>query len=882
MTSFNNNSYKYPVVYIFSEKTDLLNDTIDILKNNRCEIVIISPEGFSKKELDNLYHESSYRRCYFLFLLNALHEDKLQSVSVNIKALINVIEKVDSKTILVFPRTYKKTYEVFYSYWRKSVVENNKIYKGVVYLGDLLSESPGTIYEGYLDTIIANIATFKKVPSDVENIFFNPLSPNSASEILASLLFSMSAYNTETSVMGKRISLGRLVDMLFENNKSGLEIKGKLFVSRVTTNKESRIVDEDIEKLITTIGEWSLSKNRITNNMAKLEQREKRKKGLKNIFFKIPNLLQKVLVKINPNVIKSQEEPIVDTYQESSFRRYRLIKVVTIAVTVMIISPFMLIEISQASLLSSSFFMKNNNIKISSGILKISKLSSEGAKHISNLFMKAPLVGYPYGKLSNNSESFSKITDLQEDYIEILNDIALFIKQTDSEDSHDNLKTVRNISLSIDSIYTKTGFLEGEALKDNAKLYSMQSRMFPGANTTKTKKRLLLLNKIFGRSDFLLGSDKPSNYLLLFEDNSEIRPTGGKIYAYGVMTVSNGKISDIQFFNFEDVDKNIIGKIEPPEPLKKYFSKDFWYLSDSNWYSDFPSSAEKAEWFLDKGLDISVNGVISFDTTAMTRFSTVVGKDSLFSENNPKPDEIRELLKSLVKQNDSKTYRLIFELYSLLDEKHILVFVHDNKTRIALNDLGWDGSIKSVDCANDCFLDPVGFIESANGLGSENIKKDVTLRISMEEGLIKKTLDVYMENKNNFNYKTYVRALTNANSGFSPIKITTEENEEEKHPDIYGVSGYKEAGIYLEFKPLETKRIRFFWENSFNNTTDLKRYSVLFRKQPGESEYPIEIDFNSNSKEIVRSSPSYSLTSDGVWSYNTNLLNDFESDFFLK
>lgn len=57
-------------------------------------------------------------------------------------------------------------------------------------------------------------------------------------------------------------------------------------------------------------------------------------------------------------------------------------------------------------------------------------------------------------------------------------------------------------------------------------------------------------NELVAQLDMILGFDEPQRYLVLLQNNNEIRPTGGFPGSYAALTIDKGKITD---FKVDDV-----------------------------------------------------------------------------------------------------------------------------------------------------------------------------------------------------------------------------------------------------------------------------------------------------------------------------------------
>ena len=94
----------------------------------------------------------------------------------------------------------------------------------------------------------------------------------------------------------------------------------------------------------------------------------------------------------------------------------------------------------------------------------------------------------------------------------------------------------------------------------------------------------------------MLGFKKPQTYLVLFLNNTEIRPGGGFIGTYAVVKVDKGSPQLLKTEGTEVLDYSTPGSDlpVPPKPLKEQVLVDKWYFRDSNWSPDFRLSAEKS------------------------------------------------------------------------------------------------------------------------------------------------------------------------------------------------------------------------------------------------------------------------------------------------
>lgn len=136
----------------------------------------------------------------------------------------------------------------------------------------------------------------------------------------------------------------------------------------------------------------------------------------------------------------------------------------------------------------------------------------------------------------------------------------------------------------------------------------------------------------------LLGDRYPHRYLVLLQNNSESRPTGGFIGSFLIVDVNDGYITNVEFHDVYEYDGQLNDYIEAP--LEIAALTDNWRMRDANYSPDFAISAKKVAWFLERqggpGVDtvIAVNQSILKDLLTITGPLPVEGLDANINANN--------------------------------------------------------------------------------------------------------------------------------------------------------------------------------------------------------------------------------------------------------
>jgi len=131
----------------------------------------------------------------------------------------------------------------------------------------------------------------------------------------------------------------------------------------------------------------------------------------------------------------------------------------------------------------------------------------------------------------------------------------------------------------------------------------------------------------------LLGETEEKKYLVLFQNDKELRPTGGFITAYAIFRVDKGVIKLDRSDDIYPLDDSIVNKPAAPAPILKYFPKvTRLNLRDSNLSPDFIESMKTFRELYDKASgETKVDGIIAIDTYVLT--STIKVLDDQITVN---------------------------------------------------------------------------------------------------------------------------------------------------------------------------------------------------------------------------------------------------------
>jgi len=226
----------------------------------------------------------------------------------------------------------------------------------------------------------------------------------------------------------------------------------------------------------------------------------------------------------------------------------------------------------------------------------------------------------------------------------------------------------------------------------------------------------------------LLGDDELRTYLLLVQNEDELRPAGGFLTGVARVAVREGRIEHLYFENSAEVTDFKRPYPEPPAPLEDIMGLDLWVFHDSNWSPDFPTSAWQAVAFYQQRYEMPVDAVLAVDQEAFRRIvqvlqpldlpsypEPVTGSNILAalrqSRDMPLEDDpqaawerrhkafLEDLLTASIDkvQNRPETVdfvRLGMAVMGAFEERHMFAYaLRDNDLATLLHESRWDGAL---------------------------------------------------------------------------------------------------------------------------------------------------------------------------------------------
>ena len=220
-------------------------------------------------------------------------------------------------------------------------------------------------------------------------------------------------------------------------------------------------------------------------------------------------------------------------------------------------------------------------------------------------------------------------------------------------------------------------------------------------------------------------SDGPKTYLILVQNEDELRPTGGFITAVGKIVLVGGKVAGLEFEDSGAVDNWDRPYPMAPWQLEKYMNSSVLVLRDVNWYTDFPTTAYYAETLYSYHQAHSVDGVIAIDQQMLVKLLEVLGPVNVNGASEPiTAENVISFMRAskIAPSGDANSgdwtrkgfiediaCAVLEKIYvgevlwrefgvtviQALDEHHVLMYMDDEVISEVLSRRGWDGALRA-------------------------------------------------------------------------------------------------------------------------------------------------------------------------------------------
>jgi len=382
----------------------------------------------------------------------------------------------------------------------------------------------------------------------------------------------------------------------------------------------------------------------------------------------------------------------------------------------------------------------------------------------------------------------------------------------------------------------------------------------------------------------LTGQDTPKTYLVLLQNNTELRPGGGFIGNFGLIEFDQGRLQNISVEDIYTIDGQLQEKIEPPKELKEKLGVDKFYLRDSNWSGDYSLNAQTARDFYKKETGQNVDGVIAVDLTFIQEVLKKIGpvmvddyNEKISAENlfergeyysevgffpgsTQKRDFFGALSRELINKMFAGDQGLWFSLFVAakegISQKHTMVVFDDTQLSSFVHTHGWDHPLPpySFNPQDDsgATRDFLAIVEA--NLGANKVNRFLERKISYEM-TIGKDADLVAKLKITYTNKSQAETwpagnYTNFLRVYVPPSAGLFEHQNGQDTDISKVEVTNQTNLtafatFVEVPIKSTKEVTFTYRIPKNiNLEKAPTYQLYVQKQAGTEKDLFEFTFN--------------------------------------
>jgi hypothetical protein len=846
----------FSIVVVTNDKNGWVEKTSTFL--NRDKFVFIKINQF--KEVHNF--------SYIIFL-DGFNRKEFAAKNFKVFILNNHFE--DAKVLAIFPFDLYKNNDL-----AKISINKNA---GILFLGDLFGQQIDLKSNLTIPRLFNEIYKTRSITLGIGETFY-PMLASLASKVIVRNLKTQGFFGKKSFLLGPKITSSdfwKACSKIFNGLKIYYDISKE--IRDIPTGYEIRRVNSNLKDLLL--------------ETIKQETEE---------------------VPVKEVTVKKTKKPVKTENRKINIKYFRQILLAVFAIFAI---PFLTIITSVVLLIISYKFFLINNIDASANFAKYSKFSLNISQSESRFLSRIPIINKVYRETLYISEIGTHACDVVVNSIPLIESSKDLLNSVLSNKQYDPQPISVQLKSGLDYIYQQISVIEVLTQGDSDKGVLLAKQVLNLVDFNKYKDICLRGSELLSGLPSFLGEGKNKKYLILFQNNMELRPTGGFIGSYGIVDFGGGKMNGLTINDIYSADGQLKGHVEPPTPIRKYLNEANWFFRDSNWDPDFTTSSKRAEWFLSKEMDQQVDGVIAFDLQPIKDILYYIGpiflpdynltitsenlyektqeeaQANFFPGSRKKASFLTALSRVLLTEIEglslSKKLLVLRSLYENLDERHIQLYLHDESLQDPINKLSWDGGIPVYSCGEKCYSDFYGVVEANVGVNKSNyfVSRKEDFNVIFGNTDVSRDLKITLNNSANLSlgpsgiYKTYLRLMVPLESNIVSAKVTFGQSNEILPVDITDNNGRREVGVYLEIPPNAAKTVQFLWTSNLEDKSTLKSYGLYIRKQAGTLDDKLSLSFKSN-RPIVSSQPILSLTSTGYYTYNTVLGKDFFARFVFK
>ncbi|MBI4036523.1 DUF4012 domain-containing protein [Candidatus Daviesbacteria bacterium] len=359
----------------------------------------------------------------------------------------------------------------------------------------------------------------------------------------------------------------------------------------------------------------------------------------------------------------------------------------------------------------------------------------------------------------------------------------------------------------------------------------------------------------------VVGTTGPKSYLVVLQNNTELRPSGGLITAISRIDFLDGKLKKIDNQKVSELDEKLKLNIEPPKELKQDLGLTSWSLQDAGWEGDFPTAARQVAYIYTKATGEKIDGVVAIDLVALEELLNITGlsvedlaDNALTSKDQNYFVKLEEgLLNKLFFVPNINWLGIVNSLGQSFEKKHTMVYFADTKLFSFLISQNLAGAFPRPAVKDKKMADFLAILEA--NVGGNRVNFYVARKYSLEtsigsEGQISHRLKLTYINSSKTavwpagTYKNRVRFYAPFGSQLLRVLWGSQDITKEVSSFAdYGRSGYS---FVLLLAPTEEKALVLDWQlpDKIQFIEGEATYRLDVVKQAGTNDDPLEWKLN--------------------------------------
>jgi len=400
----------------------------------------------------------------------------------------------------------------------------------------------------------------------------------------------------------------------------------------------------------------------------------------------------------------------------------------------------------------------------------------------------------------------------------------------------------------------------------------------------------------------MAGAEEKQKYLVLFQNDNELRPTGGFLTAYAIINVEKGVVTSEKSDDIYELDQKFTKKIAIPEVLGKYLTTEkYYHLRDMNVSPDFKTSMEEfyQNYITVKGEPSDIDGIIAVDTSLLSDLLRLIGPvevagyGTFSAENDPRCDcpqvvyalseiitkptpYLREdrkgVLGPLMKAILTKTYdldkskfgELLQVALSNIEGRHLQLYFMAEDTQKAAEQINAAGRLYELsnnfkDWQMGKNMDFLAIVDANLGGAKSNLFTNYEVKQVINapvDGRLEKTVEITYKNTrkaDNCNLEAGQLCLNSTLNDWLRVYLPKGAELIEIQGISNEVSVYEENNLtvidgYFSLEPMGLAKIILTYTIPY---TDNTHYNLRMWKQGGIDAVPVLIDVTGGEEQLI-------------------------------